>query len=557
MPPRWLQHPVTVFLVPLITILFLPSLYKFLPSVIDPSYDDTRLQNVASLMDDIYTTLADATFIPHNAITRGPHVINKTALPCTPSAAVLRLMEHLPYVDLSLVNEPDWIYGGHFVDYRYPEHMADLCDPCRGRGFDWTDYMSPTDISLTNWGTGGWNGDRTWVLIYDTGRDAIRIYEGELWITREGAEQKFGKGMESWWFEDDGELWWDRDDGAVHVLRAIGNNFKTLEWTPWGTSNRENGFGVPPKTIKNILRHNGWPKAFNRDQFNADFIRNRHKPSGKGHAGAALKKIDSIVGWNQTIVEDGWTGYDESKGERWYAQDRLERHRQALVDTTDLEERQVQEWHVQQDLWHLEDLQTSLEAARAEVGRLCPDGVCVKEKDLILWEFVALQQTYEQASYTDSTKECEYQLYHNPSDDPYWLPKCISNKEMERSWLQLAHDQSHAEASAHCEATGCELLPFKTVFDRTKDKIADLEKLIIERRVALERLNNTYGDKVHSLKDKVRTLHGASQSALENGRWYIEEEIRKLEEEVARLRRGEGRQRGRKWLFDYLKEDEE
>ncbi|KAF1928330.1 uncharacterized protein M421DRAFT_158853 [Didymella exigua CBS 183.55] len=296
MPPRWLQHPVTVFLVPLTIFLCLPNLYKFLPSVTDPSYDEARLQKIASLMDEIYTTLADATFIPHNAISRGPHVINTTSLPCRPSVSVLRLMELLPYVDSSLVNEPDWIHGGHFMDYKNTEHLADLCDPCRGRGIDWTDYMSQSDIGLTNYGTGGWNGDRSWVMIYDTKRDAIRIYRGELWVTRGGAEQEFGEEMESWWFEDNGELWWDRDDGAAHILRAIAKNYRTLKWTPWGTSNRENGFGVPPQTIKTLLQRNGWPTAFDCDQFNVEFVRNKHKPSGKGYAEAALKEDDSVAG---------------------------------------------------------------------------------------------------------------------------------------------------------------------------------------------------------------------------------------------------------------------
>ncbi len=34
--------------------------------------------------------------------------------------------------------------------------------------------MEPSDVALTNWGTGRWNGDRTWVLIYNTERNFIR-----------------------------------------------------------------------------------------------------------------------------------------------------------------------------------------------------------------------------------------------------------------------------------------------------------------------------------------------------------------------------------------------
>lgn len=559
MPPRWLQHPVTVFLIPLITLLTLPNLYRLLPNVANPSYDEARLLRIANLMDEIYTGLADATFIPHNAITRGPHIINKTALPCTPSASVLRLMELLPYVDLTLVDEPDWIYGGHFMDYRNPEHIAELCDPCRGQSIGWTDYISPTDIALTNWGTGGWNNDRTWVIIYDTARDAIRIFEGELWVTRFGAERKFGKEMESWWFEDNGELWWDRDHGASHALRAMANNYKSLEWTPWATSNRENGFGVSPDIIKNLLIRNGWPKAFNRDQFNADLIRAKHKPSGRGYADAALREIDDITGYNRSIIRDRRPDWDVYNGDWWFAQDRLKRHRQGLAEATNLGEQQVQEWHIQHAIWRLENLQGRLDTARAEAARLCPNGVCVEEEELILWEFMALQRTYEEAHYTHTniSQVCDYRLYYTPSDDPTWLGKCVWNTKLKHSWLTLAYMQSEDEALAYCEKSGRRLLPFKTVFDRAKDKIADLEKGIVDDAAALERLETAYKDKLPDLQERARILYAADESALINRRWYIRDEIEILEEEMAKLRRGEGKERGRKWLFDYLRDNEE
>lgn len=557
MPPRWLQHPVTVFLIPLVTLLMVPVLYKFLPHITDPSYDETKLQRIASLMDEIYTILANATFIPHNAITRGPHAINQTASPCIPSASVLRLMEILPYVDLSLVDEPDWIHGGHFMDYRNMNHLAELCDPCRGQSIGWNDYMLPTDIALTNWGTGGWNNDRSWVMIYDTARDAIRIFDAEMWVTRWGAEREFGKEMNSWWFEDDGELWWDRDDGASHILRAIANNYKSSEWTPWATSNRENGFGVPTATIKNLLLRNGWLETFDRDQFKADFIRAKHKPSGKGYAEAALKEIDSIAGFNRSIERDGWTDWDADVGEWWYAQDRLKRHRQQLSEATELEEQQVQEWHIQHTTWHLENLQNRLNTAREEVARLCPNDVCVKEEDLILWEFVALQRTYEEAKYTNLSQVCEQKLHYTPSDDPGWLEKCVLAKQSEFSWLDLAYRQSEDEALAYCEKSGSQLLEFKTVFDRARDKIAEMEKMIVDDAAGLERLETAYKDRLEDLRQRARTLYGADESALINRRWYIRDEIEMLEDEMAKLQRGEGRERGRKWLFDFLRDDEE
>jgi uncharacterized protein (UPF0297 family) len=257
----------------------------------DPSYDEAKLQKVADLMTDIYTVLANSTFIPHNAITLGPHTINKTALPCKPHAAVLRLIKLLPYVDVSLVETDDWFDGGSFMDYRNPEHLAELCDPLRGQSFGWTDYMSPDDVALTNWGTGGWNNDRTFVMIYNTARNSIRAYDGEEWLERRRAKDLFSSEMNEWWFEEADEYGtWDRTDGAPLVLRAIVSNFRSLLWTPWAMSNKEDGFGVPfgvpTDHIKELLRQNGWPNTFNSTQFRADFTRAKHKPSGKGDAEA-------------------------------------------------------------------------------------------------------------------------------------------------------------------------------------------------------------------------------------------------------------------------------
>ncbi|KAF2626313.1 hypothetical protein BU25DRAFT_93929 [Macroventuria anomochaeta] len=556
--PRWLQHPVAVFLLPLITFLCLPQLYKLLPYGTDPSYDDTKLQRIASLMDDIYSILVNSTFIPHNAITRGPHLINTTAIPCKPSASVLRLMELLPYVDLSLVQEPDWIYGGHFMDYRNPEHLAGLCDPLRGQSIGWTDYMAPSDVALTNWGTGGWNNDRTWVMIYNTERDAIRIFDAEMWIEETQAQHEFGEEMEGWWFEDIGE-WgmWSREDGAPHILRAIANNYRSLKWTPWRTSNREEGFGVPPQTIETLLQRNGWPNVFNSDHFNAEFIRAQHKPSGKGHAEAAHRLIDSLAGYNRTIVEDDITSYEADPGRIYYMQQRLHHHREALAKSADMEEQQLHEWRIQRTTWALKDLQADLETAQAEVATLCPDGACVKEEDMILWEFVALQRTHEEARYTNSSKKCEHQLFYYPSNDPEWLEKCIKNKATKRTWLDMAFEQSQTEALAHCEETGCELVPFQDVFSRVRNKIAEIERIIVSDTAGLERMETEYQHKIPEFGTKARNEFAMDDSALANGRWYLKDKIELLEDEMAKLERGEGSERERKWLFDYLRDDDE
>lgn len=126
---------------------------------------EANLQEVAALLDDIYTTLVNMTFIPSTAIKRGPHKINTIAIPCKHTSAVLRLMEIMPYMDNDEVMEKDgvyrtdWLFGGEFVDYRRSDHLEEGCEPLRS-DFTWFEGIANT-VALTRWGYGGWNSDRT------------------------------------------------------------------------------------------------------------------------------------------------------------------------------------------------------------------------------------------------------------------------------------------------------------------------------------------------------------------------------------------------------------
>ena len=81
--------------------------------------------------------------------------------------------------------------------------------------------------------------------------------------------------------------------------------------------------------------------------------------------------------------------------------------------------------------------------------------------------------------------------------------------------------------------------------------------MIVDDDASLERLETAYKGRLEHLKERAGTLYGADASALINRRWYIRDDIETLEDEMAKLQRGEERERGRKWLFDYLRDDEE
>jgi hypothetical protein len=316
---RWYQHPVVVFVLPFILLLCIPHIYNSLGSS-SPFYNDRQLQEIATLMDDIYTSLAASTFIPQTAIKRGPHLINTTAIPCKRDPAVLRLMELLPYVDSSQVEEADWLLGGEFIDYRRNDMLREGCDPLRASDF-W-DYMTPDAIALTSWGRGGWNGDRTFVMMYDTRKHAIRVYEGEAWIEQhEGPEKKeddysgvgiFSEGIAA------GQSILDRRDhswaewfDAPTLLTRLRDAYRTAAWSPWETSNHEAGWGVDRKNVTQLLRQSGWPNdpSF-ESKFRAGFTRAQNKPSGRGWGEAAIKTVEDLEGKE----EPGLRGYHHVDG---------------------------------------------------------------------------------------------------------------------------------------------------------------------------------------------------------------------------------------------------
>jgi hypothetical protein len=289
----WCQRPTFIWAVVLAAVLLAPKMYDLLaPTPILP-VQEAQIQEIASLMDQIYTTLANMTFIPHSAIKRGPHVINTTLIPCARDPAVLRLMGIMPYIDIVEVKDgedsyrTDWLFGGEFIDYRYPDDVKGSCNPLRSAGPE----ASPNEVALTSFGTGGWNGDRTWVLLYDTVLNTLRVFNGEWFImlwdedqpgrhdtdySRIGIFSHSVRRPLSLVHRD--VLFWEEAFHAPTLLWRILDAYQSLKWTPWETSNREGGYGASNTVIKDLLRKNGWPGAFDPDQFNADLIRAQHAP---------------------------------------------------------------------------------------------------------------------------------------------------------------------------------------------------------------------------------------------------------------------------------------
>lgn len=502
------------------------------------------------MLDDVYTTLANLTFIPHTSIKRGPHQINGTAIPCKRDPAVLRLMEMLPYVDSFEIEEPDWLFGGHFMDYRRYDHLQEGCDPLRASSY-W-DYMTPHTLALTNWGTGGWNNDNTWVLLYDAERYAMRVYDGQLWILRsrhsESGDERNGMNI---FIEAPNSVWARIDDQKPEwfdpptLLRRMIGAYQTTAWSPWEVSNREDGWGVDSSTIKDLSRKNGWPDNFDSDQFNVDLIRfrARYKLPQHGYASDAYKRITDLQGAVGT--PDSHSPSDIPSGFIFHTKARLTRLEQQLAGATDEDEQWLLKWGVQRTKWDLERGEADLKEAKEVFQRLCPTDVCYKDKDSILWEFRALEKEFEKSKFDlEAASKCRTHVETLPEwapPDPDRIQNCVAQVELKKHWLFLAYSQSKAEAVEYCAKTNCTLLPSDTLEGRVT---ATIEKLKREYGYAEDRVSKMviWEQNLPTHATKAIEDFRIWESAVSNERGYIREKIGWLTEQLA-----EGGDRGRLW----------
>ncbi|OAL43124.1 hypothetical protein IQ07DRAFT_606121 [Pyrenochaeta sp. DS3sAY3a] len=529
---KWHKSPVVVFAVPLVVLLCFPHVYNMVVPSTSRSheYNLDQLEQVASLFDDIYQAFADVTFIPHPSIKRGPHRINHTASNCKRDPAVRQLMEILLYVDPFEVQESDWLYGGSFMDYRRQDHLEEGCDPLRQLAFH--DYMTPQTIALTSWGTGGWNGDRTWVLLYDTKKHAIRIFEGEEYIGRDRVGQSngykighaslFHDGIEAYRSVlDRNSFEWEEWFDPSTLLTRIRDAYRSVDASPWATSNKENGWGLDADRITQLIRNNGWPDSFDPDQFNVDFIRESVQIPERGFAQATFDLIQDLEGRE---TSDGQKEF----GSIFYTEDRLSRHRKELGEAKDEDEIWTLKWRIQKDEWTLEDQKSDLQNAKDEYQLSCPNNACLERNDRVLWEFRGLEKQIEKTKYAYNTT---YQCQRRIEDIPDWAPpnperleNCIKQMNQESHWVSLAYSQAKLDALDHCKKTLDTFLPPDSLQSRAEAKLAEFER-DLARNAEWQKRVATWYNIIPEHATKAAMEFEMWNSPVVNARWYIRDDV--------------------------------
>lgn len=551
---KWLRHPIISLAIPFAIAFCYPQLYKLVTPKSWRPINESQLQEIASLLDDIYMTMINMTFVPPTAIRRGPHEINTTAIICKQDPSVRRLMEIMPYIDSfetlehDEVYRRDWLSGGEFIDFRKPEYLEEGCDPLRTRGSIYHD-LAPTTIPLTSWGHGGWNGDRTWVLMYHTDINAIRVFEGEQYISlldlddpsRRSWKDRTDFGLFTHSVEhpiaamSKGVIGWEEWFDAPTLLRRILHAYQSLAWTPWESSgqhytlNRDGGWGVNVTIFKDLLRKNGWPVAFNHDQFNVDVIRAKHVPSKYGPAKAAYKRVEQLEGGKEEFgeVDVGIIAELNRSISQLEAQNKKER---------DEQERWTRVFRIQSRRWRLERFVSELATLKDSISQLCPEGLCIKESDEILHEFHSIEKEYLKAQRsTPPGKTCVWDLADQawpislPTDE--LLHNCISKRQREFYWLELAYYQTRTLALSHCSITNCSLIPQPTIYEAVAAKTEELEREATNDQKKAVMMYEWLPNLPESA-ERARTEFEMEASAAANGPWYARERIEWFEEMV-------------------------
>ncbi|KAI4949383.1 hypothetical protein J4E91_005122 [Alternaria rosae] len=559
------RDPLVVFVVVLVAFLGFYRIYHPSATISSPSshdndvdvqvveaYNEDQLQEVATLMDELYTILADTSFIPHDSIKRGPHQINSTASPCRRDPADLRLMEILPYVETTLLDDDSWLWGGTFVDYRKDKFLRYGCDPSEADE-DPSYLMRPGTVHLTNGGRDGWDLYRSWKLQYDTRKNAIRVYEGEEWIAYQPQvngclfqfrdpyrNEKYRSGRK--WkdtpvFEGSnstGSLLvnrhsrgWTRWTDAPTFLRRIRDAYRSTAWTPWVAANPADRRVLQPShnITSSLLIRNGWPEKLDIDQFRADFIRARHKPSARGWAEGAFQHIKT----HQDDPDDPFNIYyhkralQRRQGHEFFGA--TEKYTGDLSSGGALWSMMMEAERVKNKI---DQHDKDYEEGKRQIQRLCTDGICVEEEDLILWEFRELEKTHTKAQLEHDTKTLcerralELERFHDKHLSSDQHASCVTQLNLERHWLELAYQQSRADAIAQCARSNKDLLPPASFETLASIRIADYESSIAsydsipalidawqERNKAPESTIETLYENYHSAKAHDARYYGS------------------------------------------------
>ncbi|KAF1999869.1 hypothetical protein P154DRAFT_210480 [Amniculicola lignicola CBS 123094] len=525
----------------------------------------THLEEIADLLDQIYTTLAKMTYIPHTAIERGPHILPATVTEkYNLDPMVVKLMEIIPYVVKAELESSRFLSGGLFADFRKEEDVSASREPfyCNW-AFDednlkWRmnghecKYMLPWVTPLTLMSFQG----NSHILLYNARYNRLYFANMNHWSKDVVLE---GEGLGVWWDETEELLDLQEDTtgflgvpkhDAPALLKMHLQLLTSLKEFPW-----ENTYGKDGEEMYEALtwmyRDNGWPDKFDENQFQADFIRWRVKLSNKGDPKFLYKEILREEGEDRILAQIGGVWEEELprirrevlEGNgvpfpRWTPIGRLQtliREAEArLLAATDVDE-------IWRDKWSLHQNKRLLKEAEAHLNEFHEEyeGVCVEQRRLhgdcrvgperILREFQAIERDLE--GIERRTKEEREQLATRsfPVAMLELQTNWLAQRERELKWYTMAYEQSKAAMVKYCERTGANRLPEDNERNRAIEWNKDMRQKIAEQKEDLLEMR-LWLSGVPAEAPETRCVVDTAIKEVESGIQSMEDRIRRTEE---------------------------
>lgn len=357
----WLSHAVG--------IADRAGLGSFLPKDV---LTDARTTEVAEYMAKLYETLADMKYLDPIGIEYGPHEIfigPRIADKISPE--IQQLWSKLPYIDKVEAGQADFVYGSQFADFRTSDDVVRSRDPYLTHQEDYLEwlekkdeqYVSPYQTPLVNFNRRGL------LIMYDVQQHRI------------------------WWLDQTGmktadpalkDVVPDREwNGVAHdfshvpsrpageVLSDIVTWLETLELVPGGGEN-SNFEGLWNSTaIADLYRQTGWPQWSTSSQprdFEVALARFYANARAKESAGEPLREVAKYESWASHAGSD------------------LQERKDELTAAKTEDDKWISRWEVFKLEMITEKIADDLKNAQEDVASFCPNDVCYKEVDAIVWE---------------------------------------------------------------------------------------------------------------------------------------------------------------------------
>jgi len=478
-----------------------------------------RLQEVADLLLGIYQTLVEMRYVHPTAVIRGPHKLNDDILAgyakCELDSAIVYLYSIMPYIDGMETDAQDFFQGGAFFSqmsiaeveqgrdprymspkdsfddehgqYMYPwytplsncgnhspiiiydakEHRIWMVeqidgyttDPAYCKGW-YGDVESAEEGS--NWGDSGsssWSGDGSAGSseFWDDEDDIVETQELDATVADQAEVVEYDEGfeqveeLEEWerkkvaGIKNQNSLEFVRSRPAGDVLRDINRWYRELKELPG--QGEYNGW-MEPSILKPLYLKNGWGADFDGDMFEVDMARAYATEKARYEAEEPLRQVDCYAGWAE------------------YSERDVERYKKEISEAKTLDV----EWKARFELWKAKERSErnakDLKEAKAKAEKMCPNGVCQKDRDLPLWQLeklrVETQWKRETAQRTNHQNIAE-----RHKDDPERMRHITADHRRAQRELEIyekAFKASSVEANCLCpgrtfeEATGIKSL---------------------------------------------------------------------------------------------------